>query len=91
MISSIISQINVAQPTTDSLATAEGQTEKTLSILELITSGGVGGIIIMTALFVLSIIAVYIFIERFISIKKASCHIFSALTDSESDKRFNFF
>ncbi|MEQ8623418.1 MAG: MotA/TolQ/ExbB proton channel family protein [Vicingaceae bacterium] len=72
MISSIISQINVAQPVTDSLATADGQTEKTLSILELITSGGVGGIIIMSALFVLSIIAVYIFIERFISIKKAA-------------------
>jgi len=72
MISSIISQINVTQPTTDSLAVAEGQTEKTLSILELITSGGVGGIIIMSALFVLSIIAVYIFIERFISIKKAA-------------------
>jgi len=72
MILSIISQINVAQPATDSLATAEGQTEKTLSILELITSGGLGGTIIMSALFVLSIIAVYIFIERFISIKKAS-------------------
>jgi len=72
MISTIISQINVAQPAADSLANAEGQTEKTLSILELITSGGVGGIIIMSALFVLSVIAVYIFIERFISIKKAA-------------------
>ena len=72
MILSIINQINVAQPATDSLTTAEGQTEKTLSILELVTSGGVGGTIIMSALFVLSIIAVYIFIERFISIKKAA-------------------
>lgn len=72
MILSIISQINVASPAADSLKNTEGQTEQTLSILELITSGGTGGTIIMAALFVLSIIAVYIFIERFISIKKAS-------------------
>lgn len=72
MILSIISQINVASPAADSLKNTEDQTEQTLSILELITSGGTGGTIIMAALFVLSIIAVYIFIERFISIKKAS-------------------
>lgn len=45
--------------------------EKTLSIFELITSGGAGGMIIMTILFVLSIIAVSIFIERYKAIKKA--------------------
>lgn len=53
-------------------ATAEGSTEKTLSIISLITSGGIGGIVIMTMLFILSIIAVYIFIERFGAIKRAN-------------------
>ncbi len=54
----------------------EGLTEepvaKTLSIMELITSGGIGGMIIMGVLFILSIIAVYIFWERFQAIKKAN-------------------
>ncbi|MBL4707395.1 MAG: MotA/TolQ/ExbB proton channel family protein [Flavobacteriales bacterium] len=71
MISTLISQINIAEPMADSL-NAEASTEKTLSILELITSGGIGGMIIMFSLFVLSIIAVYIFIERFITIKNAA-------------------
>ncbi|MEQ8907649.1 MAG: MotA/TolQ/ExbB proton channel family protein [Vicingaceae bacterium] len=48
------------------------RTEETLSILELITSGGIGGIIVMISLFILSVIAVYIFIERYLTIKKAA-------------------
>ncbi len=55
----------------DILATPE-VTEKTLSIMRLITSGGTGGTIIMTALGILSIYAVYILIERYSAIKKAS-------------------
>ncbi|HJN63081.1 MAG: MotA/TolQ/ExbB proton channel family protein [Flavobacteriales bacterium] len=55
----------------DILATPE-VTEKTLSIMQLITSGGTGGTIIMTALGILSIYAVYILIERYSAIKKAS-------------------
>ena len=35
--------------------------EKTLSILELITSGGTGGNLIMIALALLSIVSVYLF------------------------------
>ena len=46
--------------------------EKTLTIWELVSSGGIGGAIIMLTLLVLSIIAVYIIIERFLAIKKAS-------------------
>jgi len=46
--------------------------EKTLSILELITSGGIGGQLVMLILFILSIIAVYIFIERYNGIRKAA-------------------
>jgi biopolymer transport protein ExbB len=46
--------------------------EKTLSIWELVTSGGLAGQLIMGSIFLLSIIAVYIFIERFFSIMKAN-------------------
>ncbi len=71
MNSIIIGQINVAEPLVDSLST-EVPVEKTLSILELTTSGGIGGTIIMFSLLVLSIIAVYIFVERYITIKNAA-------------------
>tara|TARA_B110000196_G_scaffold294287_1_gene283199 strand:- start:35 stop:718 length:684 start_codon:yes stop_codon:yes gene_type:complete len=45
--------------------------EKTLSIMELISSGGVGGNIIMSVLGVLSIFAIYILIERISTLNKA--------------------
>jgi biopolymer transport protein ExbB len=45
--------------------------EKTLSILELISSGGIGGNIIMGTLGLLSVYAIYILFERFSTIKKA--------------------
>ncbi|PQJ73766.1 MotA/TolQ/ExbB proton channel family protein [Polaribacter gangjinensis] len=46
--------------------------EKTLSIYELIVSGGLGGQIIIGILFVLLIVALYIYFERFFAIKAAS-------------------
>lgn len=46
--------------------------EKTLSIWDLVTSGGIAGQGIMASIFILSIVAVYIFIERFFSIMKAN-------------------
>jgi biopolymer transport protein ExbB len=46
--------------------------EKTLSIIELITSGGIGGNLVMSSLGILSIFAIYILIERYYAIKKAS-------------------
>ena len=46
--------------------------EKTLSIIELVSAGGIGGNIIMGTLGVLSIYAIYILIERYSTIKKAS-------------------
>jgi len=46
-------------------------TEKTLSIIDLVTSGGPGGMIIMGILFLLSIITIYLFVERFRLIKRA--------------------
>ncbi|WP_459211002.1 MotA/TolQ/ExbB proton channel family protein [Aquimarina rhabdastrellae] len=46
--------------------------EKTLSIIELLLSGGVGGMIIISVLFVLLFVAVYIYFERLFAIKAAS-------------------
>lgn len=48
------------------------QEEKTMPIMDLITQGGVGGMLVMLTLFILSIIAVYIFIERFMAIRKGA-------------------
>lgn len=63
-------QISIAN---DSLATsAQGEPiphEETLSVLELIANGGA---FIMIPLGILSIVAIYIFIERFLAIQKAS-------------------
>lgn len=59
-----------AQETTQ-VPVEEGE-ERTISILELMTSGGIGGQIIMISLLILSIIAVYLFIERYMTIIKAS-------------------
>ena len=58
------------QITTDSLSTNISE-QKTLSILELISSGGLGGTVIMGTLTLLSIFAIYILFERLSAIKKA--------------------
>ncbi|MEO8252862.1 MAG: MotA/TolQ/ExbB proton channel family protein [Flavobacterium sp.] len=46
--------------------------EKTLSIIELITSGGLAGQIIMTSLFLMLFVALYLYFERLMAINKAS-------------------
>tara|TARA_B100001287_G_scaffold88775_1_gene74430 strand:- start:146 stop:811 length:666 start_codon:yes stop_codon:yes gene_type:complete len=46
--------------------------DKSISILELISSGGTGGVIIMSLLALLSIVAVFILFERYSAIQKAS-------------------
>ena len=52
---------------------ADGESvEKTLSIIELISSGGTAGMIIIALLFVLLIVAIYIYFERLFAIKAAS-------------------
>lgn len=68
---SALNFLQISTAASDTAGAAE-PTEKTLSILNLVTSGGMGGIIIMSMLFILSVIAVYIFIERFGAIKKAN-------------------
>jgi len=54
------------------LITDEESVEKTLSIIELISSGGLAGQIIIMVLFVLLIVASYIYFERLFAIKAAS-------------------
>ena len=52
--------------------TDEESVEKTLSIIELITSGGASGMVIILILFLLLIVATYIYFERIFAIKAAS-------------------
>jgi biopolymer transport protein ExbB len=54
------------------LITDEESVEKTLSIIELISSGGLAGQIIIMLLFVLLMVASYIYFERIFAIKAAS-------------------
>ncbi|MGB1021045.1 MAG: MotA/TolQ/ExbB proton channel family protein, partial [Flavobacteriaceae bacterium] len=47
------------------------QTEKTLSLLELIQNGGLGGQIIIGVLVLLLLVVVYIYFERLFTIRAA--------------------
>ncbi|MCB9360657.1 MAG: MotA/TolQ/ExbB proton channel family protein [Flavobacteriales bacterium] len=72
MLSNFLLQINVAgSPAANAVENVVSE-EKTLTIWQLISSGGIGGAIIMIALLILSVWAVYIIVERYLSIKKAS-------------------
>lgn len=66
----MILQSNI-QDTAELLTDTES-TEKTLSIIELISSGGTAGVIIISILFVLMVVAIYIYFERLFAIKAAS-------------------
>jgi len=54
------------------LLAEEESVEKTLSVIELISSGGTAGIVIILLLFVLLTAAIYIYFERLFAIKAAS-------------------
>lgn len=59
----------------DSLALNETVNQvltKEVSIYDMITQGGTFGVIIMIALFLLFVAAIYLFIERFLTIKRSS-------------------
>jgi biopolymer transport protein ExbB len=64
--------MTVGNEVAEKVAEAVVPEEKTLTLWELVSSGGIGGAVIMSTLLVLSIIAVYIIIERFLAIKRAS-------------------
>lgn len=87
----ILLQVPVVVDSLDlGLADTNEPIEKTLSIIDLITSGGIGGQIIMTTLGVLSILTVYLFWERFQVIKKAmkdDPHFMSKVKDYLSDNK----
>ncbi|GGB86605.1 biopolymer transporter ExbB [Flavobacterium suaedae] len=56
----------------DSLQEGGESVEKTLSIWELLTSGGIGGQIVIAVLAVLLFVAIYLYIERLMALKEAS-------------------
>ncbi|WP_340066178.1 MotA/TolQ/ExbB proton channel family protein [Ascidiimonas aurantiaca] len=60
---------DVTQEVLDEAALAE---EKTLSVADLIVNGGTGSIIIISVLFVLLFVALYIYFERLFAVKAAS-------------------
>lgn len=59
------------QDAVDALGTEE-PVEKTLSIIDLLITGGVSGMVVIGVLFVLLFVAVYIYFERLFAIKAAS-------------------
>ena len=48
------------------------QTEKTISLIELVLEGGLGGQLIIGLLFILLVVVIYIYFERLFAIKSAS-------------------
>ena len=71
MLNNILLQVTVGNTPVQEVAEAVIPEEKTLTIWELVSSGGIGGAVIMITLLVLSLIACYIIIERFLAIRKA--------------------
>jgi biopolymer transport protein ExbB len=63
--------LNSIQEDIQALNTEES-VEKTLSIIELISSGGTAGMVIIGILFILLVVAIYIYFERLFTIKAAS-------------------
>ncbi len=63
--------LQTTQEGADLLASGE-PVEKTLSIIELISSGGVAGQLIIAILFLMLVLATYIYFERLFAIKAAS-------------------
>lgn len=61
-------EMETAQDSTEAIASEE----KTLSFMELLFSGGPAGSIIIGILFILLVVAVYIYFERYFAIKAAS-------------------
>ncbi len=59
------------QEVSDTLETAQVE-KKTLSIINLISEGGLGGQIIIGLLFVLLVVALYIYFERLLAIKEGA-------------------
>jgi biopolymer transport protein ExbB len=61
-----------AEATSAAMPTEPVATEQTMTIIDLMFSGGIGGQIIMGSMLVLSVLMVYIFVDRWSAIKRAS-------------------
>ncbi|MEJ6736933.1 MAG: MotA/TolQ/ExbB proton channel family protein [Flavobacteriales bacterium] len=72
MLKNFLLQVTVGNTAVTDLAEVIVPEEKTLTVWQLVSSGGTGGAIIMLTLLILSILAVYIIVERFLVIKQAS-------------------
>ena len=72
MLNNFLLQMTVGDNAVAAIAEPVLPKEETLTVWQLATAGGIGGHIVMITLLVLSILAVYIIIERFLAIKKAS-------------------
>jgi len=68
---SILLQADTLSVAQENLADAV-PVEKTLSIIELLTSGGLAGNIIMASLFLMFFVALYLYFERLMAINAAS-------------------
>lgn len=66
-----LTMLQVVKPAQDLLENSESQ-EKTLSVYKLIMDGGLGGQIIIGILFVLLAMALYIYFERYFTIRAAA-------------------
>ncbi|MFL9845962.1 MotA/TolQ/ExbB proton channel family protein [Flavobacterium rhizosphaerae] len=66
-----LQDVDTLATATDAALTGE-PVEKTLSIWELLTSGGLAGQIIMVILALLLFVAIYLYIERTLALKEAS-------------------
>ncbi|CAH8285101.1 biopolymer transport protein ExbB [Mariniflexile fucanivorans] len=64
--------LQTTQEGVEMLPDTEQPVEKTLSIIELISSGGVAGQVIIALLFLMLVGAIYIYFERLFAIKAAS-------------------
>jgi len=69
MLNNFLLQVTVGNTAVTEVAVP---VEKTLTVWQLVSSGGTGGAIIMCTLLMLSFIAIYIMWERFLVIKQAS-------------------
>ncbi len=92
MFNNFLLQVTIGDSPTTEVVEQVAPVEKTLSLWQLVSSGGIGGNIIMLSLLVLSILAVYIMIERYLVIKKASkedSNFMNQIKDSIMDGKFD--
>lgn len=61
-----------AEAATSALPAEPVATEKTMTIIDLMFSGGIGGQLIMGTMLALSVLMVYLFVDRYLAIKRAN-------------------